>query len=114
MPPRYDQQSPVRSRVAWWRVRRGLRQQKLAEAIGISLASLKRWERDEQAKAPLWWYLNAAIVLNLDLSELLGELQGQWQPRPNAPAPPADELLDGSATRAEAWREDLWRYEPPS
>lgn len=102
------------SRVAGWRVRRGLRQQESADAVGISLASLKRWERSGDAKAPLWWYLNSAIVLNLDLSELLGELEDQWQPRPNAATPPPDELLDRSAARAEAWRDEQWRYETPS
>jgi transcriptional regulator with XRE-family HTH domain len=105
MGERRDQQSVVRSRVAFLRVSHGLYQHELAQAIGISVDSLRRFESGDVVTAPLWWYANAAIALNVDLSELLTAEQRAWHPRPQTPAAPGADWLGAREhlERAAAW-----------
>ncbi len=103
MAQRKDQQTAICSRLAQLRVERGLYQHELAQAIGISVDSLRRLESGNGVTAPLWWYTNAAIALGLDLSELLTAEQRSWHPRPQTPAPPEESWLAERVERAAAW-----------
>ena len=103
MAQRKDQQTAIRSKLAQLRVERGLYQHELAQAIGISVDSLRRLESGNGVTAPLWWYTNAAIALGHDLTELLTDEQCSWHPRPQTPEPPDADWLVERAERAAAW-----------
>jgi transcriptional regulator with XRE-family HTH domain len=103
MAQRKDQQTAIRSKLARLRVERGLYQHELAQAIGISVDSLRRFENGNVSTAPLWWYANAAIALGLDLAELLTEEQLTWHPQPQTPEPPDESWLAERVERAAAW-----------
>jgi len=106
MAARLRQQSDMESRIARLRVESGLCQHELARAIGISTASMKRWEEADDVTRPLWWYTNAATVLSIDLDELLGPAKAEWFARPKAPLPPNANFLASHEERALRWREE--------
>jgi transcriptional regulator with XRE-family HTH domain len=105
---RTDQQSGRQTRLAEQRVRRGVLQRELAEKTGISLASLKRLERGEVATPPLWWYVNCAIALNVELEEVLEEDVRGWHATARVPVPPPGDWLGDPAIyqRAQRWNAD--------
>jgi transcriptional regulator with XRE-family HTH domain len=82
---------PVRSssRIANVRRLRGLRQDELAAAVGLSVATLRRLERGELDNPPLRYLQNLAIALDVELDRLIEPAWRQWWPRPGAGAPPA-------------------------
>ena len=41
---------------------KGVTRHQLAQAVGISYASLRRLEKEKALNAPLWWYRNCARV----------------------------------------------------
>ena len=65
-------------------------QQELAEASGISIATLRRLERGTIKNPPLRYLANCALVLGCPLEELIEEEWRQWLPlaKPNPPAKP--------------------------
>jgi transcriptional regulator with XRE-family HTH domain len=81
---------PVRSssRIANLRRGAGLRQDELAEAVGMSVATLRRLERGEIDNPPLRYLQNIAIALNASLDAVIEPAWRQWWPRPGAPRPP--------------------------
>jgi transcriptional regulator with XRE-family HTH domain len=84
----------------------GVYQHELARAAGISIASYRRLERDEVTAAPLWWYVNCAIALNLPLEDLLDDRLLDWRPTKNALAPPEQAFLADRHERARGWAEE--------
>lgn len=61
------------------RMARGVSQQELAEAMGISLATLRRIERN-QAENPGYRYLvNAAMVLGVEVGALIEPEWREWK-----------------------------------
>jgi transcriptional regulator with XRE-family HTH domain len=98
-------QTDVRTRLAAVRVAAGLTQKELAWAIGIPIANYIRLERGQHRNPPLGWLVNAAIVLDCPLDELIDETMSEWYHFDRAEPPPPDwrerpEVL----TRAERWR----------
>lgn len=89
------------------RAKAGLYQHELARAIGISVDSYRRLERGEMENAPLWWYTNCAIALNVQLEDILGLLSQTWRPSGAAEKPPGLYFLADRSDRAEAWDVDL-------
>lgn len=86
----------------------GLYQHELAQAIGISTASYSRLERGEAPDAPLWWYINCALALNVELEAVVGlEALKTWRPSARAPKPPNAAFLADRHERALAWAEDV-------
>lgn len=97
------QQTEVRTKVAEWRVRRGIYQHELARETGISIASLKRLERGAAPNAPLWWYVNCAITLNVDITELFDDALRRWHATPKAAEPPSQEWYAEHWELARRW-----------
>ena len=93
------------TRLGTVRVQNGVYQHELARAVGISLSSLRRLERGEVVNAPLWWYVNCAIALNVDLIEVLDPELLRWHPTENTPAPPDQAFLADRYERAVRWAE---------
>ena len=62
----------------------------LAEASGISIATLRRLERGAITNPPLRYLANCALVLGCPLEELIEEEWRQWLPlaKPKPPAKP--------------------------
>lgn len=67
---------------------KGIARHELAQAVGISYASLRRLEQKQAPNAPLWWYRNCAIALGVELDEILDDQDRSWRYRPAAPKAP--------------------------
>jgi len=55
-------------------------QVELAEATGISMATLRRLERGTKANPPLRYLSNCAIVLGVEVEELIEDNWRKWLP----------------------------------
>lgn len=67
------------TRIARARITAELSQQELAEAIGISLPTYRRLERNKMRNPPLRYIVNAAIALGLgDWTELVEPEWERW------------------------------------
>ena len=80
MPRRRQSRSKQATRLARLRTERGMSQMELAEATGISLATLRRLERGKMANPPLRYLSNCAIVLDVQFEELLEDSWRKWLP----------------------------------
>lgn len=67
------------------RLERGLTQEQLGEAVGVSHSSVSKWERGRQEGMDFVILRNIAAVLGDDADTLEALLRDE--PRPNAPAP---------------------------
>lgn len=78
-------------------MRRGVTQQEMADATGMSGSTYWRLEHGRLADPPIRLLANCALVLGVDLEELIEEQWRAWlvldQRRPGPPAP-----------------EDFWRH----
>lgn len=90
MPARRSSQSRAATRLARLRTERGLTQDELAEASGISIATLRRLERGSMPNPPLRYLGNCAIVLGCQLEDLIEEQWRDWLPlaKPKPPRKP--------------------------
>jgi hypothetical protein len=70
----------------------------------LSRNTIRRLERRGVENAPLWWYVNCAIALGVELDDVLDASDQRWRWRPTAPAPPGAEWLAEHAEQAERWR----------
>lgn len=90
---------PARSlkatRLAQQRLRRGLTQQELATATGLSLSMVRRLERGETRNPPLRYLVNCAIALGVKLDQILEDEWLEWYPLDltHAAKPPDHEQL---------------------
>jgi transcriptional regulator with XRE-family HTH domain len=91
------------------RVRKGVHQHELAQVTGISPRSLKRLERHAVLNAPLWWYVNCAIALGVELEEVLDNQDLSWR-RQHSERPPSRRWLEERQERGEAWGAELDDY----
>lgn len=66
--------------LAMWRRNRGPTQKRMAEQMGISLATYKRFERGDIARPPLAYFVNASILLDVPLERLIDQRHLEWQP----------------------------------
>lgn len=71
MPARKQPQTQIVSNLAQVRVEKGMSQEELARSVGISLKSLVRLEKRQVPSPPLAWFVNCAIVLDVDLLDIL-------------------------------------------
>jgi hypothetical protein len=76
----------------------------LAKAVGLSTSTIKRLERRAVESPPLWWYVNCAIALGVELEDVLDAPEREWRRRPAAPRPPGPAWLEERAERANLWR----------
>jgi transcriptional regulator with XRE-family HTH domain len=85
------------------RIERGVYQHELAHAVGLSLSTIKRLEQGRAKNAPLWWYVNCAIALDVGLEDVLEPVDLRWYSRPSAPKPPGVDWLAERRQRADEW-----------
>jgi transcriptional regulator with XRE-family HTH domain len=86
-----------RTRLAIWRLRRGLTQRRLAQAVGMSLAGYRRLERDQVADPSVRDLANLALALGVDLTDLLEPSWVTWRP--------PDAKLSKPPVSTELWRQ---------
>lgn len=76
-PPR-DEQTHVRTHLAALRQERGIRQTEMAAAIGVSPTTYRRLERGQMSNPPLRYLTNAAILLRVDLEDVIEDEWREW------------------------------------
>ena len=94
VPARRDPGTKPETHLARARMNRGVTQEELAEAIGISIPTYRRLERGRVENPPLRYLVNAALALGVELDALIEDRWREWMvfdsSRPQAP--PADEF----------------------
>ncbi len=90
----YDGEPP-NTLLARARLSRGVTQDELAAAVGVSAQTIRRLERGEVENPKLRTLVNCALALGVDLSDVLEDDWLAWLPTGGAVAPPA---------RDEFWR----------
>ncbi|HEY8338394.1 MAG TPA: helix-turn-helix transcriptional regulator [Egibacteraceae bacterium] len=86
--------SNATTRLAVWRLRRGVTQRRLAEATGIPLTTYRRLERGELSDPSLRALVNCALALGVDVTDLLEEDWLRWRaPDDERPEPPSPRQL---------------------
>lgn len=83
----YEDQPP-NTRLARVRISRGVTQEELAEAIGVSAPTIRRLERGEVENPKLRHLVNCAIALGVDLDKVLEPAWLKWLPGEGARKPP--------------------------
>lgn len=68
---------PARTPLAQLRAASGLRQEQLADLVGVSRATIQRLEMAKLKNPPVRVLVNCALVLDVPLEEILGDW-GQW------------------------------------
>ena len=93
MPARRKPQSKQATRLARLRLERGISQVELAQATGISIATLRRLERGNIPNPPLRYLTNCAIVLGVEVEELIEDAWREWLPLARTEAPEVPQAL---------------------
>jgi transcriptional regulator with XRE-family HTH domain len=79
------------TKLARARMGRGVTQEELAEAIGISVVTYRRLERGRMDNPPLRYLQNAALALGVDLAAIWEDEWREWKvfdsQRPEPPDP---------------------------
>jgi len=89
MPARRDPGTKAETRLARVRMARGVTQEEMAEAIGISEPTYRRLERGRMSSPPLGYLVNAALALGVELDDLIEDRWRDWHAlRADRPAPP--------------------------
>lgn len=79
MPRRPLEQTKVETKLAAWRVRRGVTQEENAKATGISYSTYWRLERGRYKNPPIGYLVNCAIALGCELDDILEDEHKRWQ-----------------------------------
>ncbi|HEU4973835.1 MAG TPA: helix-turn-helix transcriptional regulator [Baekduia sp.] len=79
MPAREDPGTKAETKLARWRMHRGLTQEELAVAIGISLPTYRRLERASTDNPPLRYLQNAALALGVELDDVIEDSWREWK-----------------------------------
>ncbi|HWY19509.1 MAG TPA: helix-turn-helix transcriptional regulator [Solirubrobacteraceae bacterium] len=79
---------PPDTRLARARLSRGVTQEELADAIGVSAPTIRRLERGEVENPKLRHLVNCAIALGVDLDDVLEDEWLEWLPAVGAAEPP--------------------------
>ena len=103
MPARRDTGAKAETKLARVRMSRGVTQEELAAAIGLSIATYRRLERATTENPALRYLVNAALALGVALDAMIEDEWRTWWRRfpTDPPGPPAPE---------EFWRRP---YRPP-
>lgn len=92
MPARRDPGTKAETKLARVRMARGVTQEELADAIGISEPTYRRLERGLMTSPPLGYLVNAALALGVELDDLIEDVWREWHElRPDRTEPPAPE-----------------------
>jgi transcriptional regulator with XRE-family HTH domain len=91
MPARRDPGTKPETRLARVRMARGVTQEELADAIGISLPTYRRLERARNENPGIRYLVNAALALGVEVETLLEADWHEWtvfdESRPAPPKP---------------------------
>ena len=88
---RPGEQTKVETKLAQWRVKRGMTQEELANAVGMPLSTYWNLERGRNRNPGLGWLSNCAIVLGCKLEDLIEDGWRGWYQQHFGKAPkPAD------------------------
>lgn len=89
MPKKATTQKPPRTKLAAWRIKRGATQPDMVRDTGISISHYQRMEDGDYQRLPYQQLLNCAIVLEVDLDELIEDEYKGWTVfSPDARKPP--------------------------
>jgi transcriptional regulator with XRE-family HTH domain len=102
-----------RSRLAQARHARNVRQQDLAQAIGMSIASYRRLESGQMNNPPFRYLMNCAIALGVKVDDLIEPEWGRWWDGGGARQPPDRAELWRDGMTGEPWTEVSSRFRPP-
>ena len=92
MPARRDPGTKAETKLARVRMARGVTQEELADAIGISEPTYRRLERGQMTSPPLGYLVNAALALGVQLDDLIEDRWREWHElRGDRPSPPVAE-----------------------
>ncbi len=80
MPARRDPGTKADTRLARVRMSRGVTQEELADAIGISGPTYRRLERGKMTSPPLGYLVNAAMALGVTLDDVIEDGWRKWHP----------------------------------
>ncbi|MGD0456102.1 MAG: helix-turn-helix transcriptional regulator [Solirubrobacteraceae bacterium] len=83
----YDGDPPT-TMLARARFSRGVTQEELAQAVGVSAQTIRRLERGDVDNPKLRTLVNCAIALGVDLSDVLEDDWLGWLPTGDAKQPP--------------------------
>jgi transcriptional regulator with XRE-family HTH domain len=91
VPARRDPDAKAETVLARVRMARGVTQEELADAIGISLPTYRRLERKGMENPGLRYLVNAALALGVELDVLIEDEWREWmvfdESRPEPPPP---------------------------
>lgn len=94
MPARHDPGTKAETRLARVRMTRGVTQEELADAVGVSVPTYRRLELGKVDNPGLRYLVNAALALGVELDELIEDDWRAWKSfRSDRPAPPAPSEL---------------------
>ena len=79
-------QTKARTPLAEWRLRRRVTQKQMWTALGIGRTTYLKLERGDYDNPPLRYLTNAALLLRVDVSQLIQDNWREWwQPTDDAP-----------------------------
>jgi transcriptional regulator with XRE-family HTH domain len=92
-PARHDPGTIPETKLARARMSRGVTQEEMAQAVGISVPTYRRLERGETNNPKLRHLVNCAIALGVELDAVIEDEWFEWLPldRGSAATPPAPE-----------------------
>jgi transcriptional regulator with XRE-family HTH domain len=76
--PYDDEPQTGESFLAWWRKRRGVNQQEMADAVGVSLSTYRRLERGQIDDPGVRILHNCAIALGVTLYDIIPAEWSHW------------------------------------
>lgn len=80
---------PPSTRLALARLSRGVTQEELAVAVGLSVPTLRRLERGDVKNPKLRHLVNCSIALGVELADVIEDEWLNWLPAGDATRPPA-------------------------
>lgn len=89
MPRRAHAQGEPKTKLAEWRLKRGVSQPDMVRDTGIPISTYQRIETGTYDRLPYQQLYNCALVLGVDVDELIDERFKRWTTfHPKAKAPP--------------------------
>lgn len=80
----------AKTKLAVWRERRGVTQEELARATGLSMSVYWRLDNGRYDNPPLRYLINCALALGCELDDLVEEEWREWHVFDHAASAPPD------------------------
>jgi transcriptional regulator with XRE-family HTH domain len=78
VPKQATKQQPPKTKLAAWRIRRGATQPDMVKDTGIPISTYQRYEAGDYIDPPYRALMNCAIVLEVDINELIEDKFRRW------------------------------------